>query len=125
MALCAALYGAGLTAVVLVSGPRDELAEIVLQVIAAALAALAFVAAEALWGMRPWAYPAARALAVGTVGVLALPALAALAMGRVAAGLGGLLPALCVAFVVFPMLKYLRRQSPPPRGRTPAPWPRP
>ncbi|HEX8242770.1 MAG TPA: hypothetical protein VF541_04730 [Longimicrobium sp.] len=114
LAFCAALYAAALTAVLALSGPPAAPVIGALKAVAAGLCALAWVTAEALWRARPWAYPAARALAVGSVAVFAAPALVGLVLGEFLASFGFLLVAGCIAFVVWPMVGYLRRTAPQP-----------
>ncbi|HET7461950.1 MAG TPA: hypothetical protein VFJ82_11910 [Longimicrobium sp.] len=93
---------------------------------AALLAALAAVAAEALWCARRWAYPASLALALVYAGVLT--ALCVAVDGW--PGLGIAFWALtCSAFVVAPIVAYVRGRSIAlfgvPRAPVPAPRPAP
>lgn len=115
IALCAALYGAALAAVLCFTAPPADPAPAAMKAIATGLCALAWVTAEAVWRARPWAYRAGLALAIGSVAVFAVPALVGLAMGQVLGAFGMLLVAGCIAFVAGPMVAYLRRTAPRPR----------
>lgn len=117
LALCAALYAAALTAVVWFALPARDAVTTLAAAVDVGLAVLAWVTAEAIWRMRPWAYRSAFALAGASVGVFAVPAMLALLAGSVIAGLGLLIPAAGIAFVTWPMVGYLKRAAPVPRPR--------
>jgi hypothetical protein len=113
LALCAALYGVVLAAfAVYLAGPAPELEEGVVRGVGIVLAGLAFVTAEALWRVRPWAYRAGFALAWGTIGCFLAPAFIALMVGEVIVAVALLLAAGFIAFPVLPMVAYLKRTQP-------------
>jgi hypothetical protein len=123
MAFCAVAYGVLLAAlVVALPGPAAGAWEGLVRTVALALAALSFVAAEAIWRVRPWAYRAGLSLAWGTLACFLAPVAVALAMLEIPAALGFALLAGLIALIVLPMVGYLRRMQP---QLHPRPRPRP
>lgn len=113
MALCAVVYGVLLaTFAVALPGPAAGAWEGLVRTAALTLAALAFVAAEAIWRVRPWAYRAGFSLAWGTLACFLAPAAVAVVMLDIPAALGFAVVAGLVALIVLPMVGYLRRMQP-------------
>jgi hypothetical protein len=122
------LLGLLLAIVLLALGPGREAGIVFARAGVAAVAALAFAAAEALIRVRPWFY---RAL----VWLVAACCVAAVAAFTAAIGQEGLVIGLVVllfaATLIFPLLAYVRsertklaRPAPPARPARP-PWPVP
>lgn len=136
LSICAAAFG---VCAALVAGLTENEGRpgetILVRALAALLACLSAVAAEALWRARPWAYRASLALAVAYAAAVTL-----LCLGT--DGLDGLMTAFWIllfsAWVVVPIVVYVRGHStrlfgtprPPspvprpvaPGGRRPQPW---
>jgi hypothetical protein len=113
MAFCAVVYGVLLaTFAVALSGPAVDPWEGAVRTAALTLAALAFVAAEAIWRVRPWAYRAGLSLAWGTLACFLAPAAVAVVMLEIPAALGFAIIAGFIALIVLPMVGYLRRMQP-------------
>jgi hypothetical protein len=123
-ALCAAMFGTIMAVVVLQvdTGSGDQWGRMWMRACAALLAALSGVVTEALWRPRPWAYRATLALALAYTAVVTL-----LFLGL--EGVDGLIAAFWILFfsawVVVPIVMYVRRRSatlfgprlrPQPRG---------
>ena len=126
--ICAAAFG-GCMAVV--AGPMENLGHpwetVLTRALAGLLACLSGVAAEALWNARPWAYRASLALALAYAAAVTLLTLAV-------EGAGGLMVAFWILFVsawvVVPIVMYVRNRSAtlfgtprPPGPRRPSPAP--
>lgn len=140
----AALFAAGLGVMMLAAvlsldvGDSYQPGMVILnRALAGGLAALAGVAAEALWCARRWAYPATLALALACAAavVVALVAVAGVAGGL----LGSFFILILSAMIVLPIVLYVRDRSaalfghprprvprpavpPPPPNRRPQPW---
>lgn len=113
MAFCAAVYGILLAVLaVALPGPATDPVEGGVRAVALTLAALAFVTAEAVWRVRPWAYRAGFALAWGTLACFLAPAVVAVLTLELPAALGFVIMAGLVALIALPMVGYLRRMQP-------------
>lgn len=111
LAVCAAGFGVLLSLGIIDPDFRAlDLADAGFDAGFAVIAALAFVTAEALWGMRRWAYAASRALAASVVGAFLLGVVAGLTKGEFASLI--MLPmAAITAWGLQPVLRYVRDRS--------------
>ncbi|HEX8903770.1 MAG TPA: hypothetical protein VF771_02870 [Longimicrobiaceae bacterium] len=110
LAVCAALFATVLVAVVLSPNDSGDWVIGVMQCVLALISALAWVTAEALWRMRPWAYRASRALARSVVGVMALTGTLVL-LDEPWDGFWILFIAAITAWGLRPVLEYVRGRA--------------